>query len=97
MTCSTFVSEFGINFKAFPLNIQNCNLYHKRIFVFGPRAYKFKLRIPLVGVDVPKSSFTAKACRMWNNLSEKLCVSPNIDTFKSQLKNLLFKLYQEGE
>jgi len=32
-----------------------------------------------------------------NNLSEKLCVNPNIDTFKSELKNLLFKRYQEEE
>ena len=46
------------------------------------RAHEFKLRIPLVGVDAPESSFTVKACRMWNKLSEKLCVDPNIDTFK---------------
>jgi hypothetical protein len=34
---------------------------------------------------------------MWNNLSKKLCVNPNIDTFKSELKILLFKRYQEEE
>jgi Reverse transcriptase (RNA-dependent DNA polymerase)/Endonuclease-reverse transcriptase len=61
------------------------------------RAHMFKLRIPLVGVDAPESSFTVKACRMWNNLSEKLCVNPNIDTFKSELKILLFKRYEEEE
>jgi Reverse transcriptase (RNA-dependent DNA polymerase) len=61
------------------------------------RAHEFKLRIPLVGVDAPESSFTVKACRMWNKLSEKLCVNPNIDTFKSELKMLLFKRYQEEE
>jgi len=51
----------------------------------------------LVGVDAPKSSFTLKACRIWNNLSEKLRVNPNIDTFKSELKILFLKRYQEEE
>jgi hypothetical protein len=32
---------------------------------------------------------------LWNNLSEKLCATQNINSFKSELKSLLFKRYEE--
>jgi hypothetical protein len=59
------------------------------------RAHKFKLRVPFVGVDAPEGSFSVKSCRLWNNLSEKLCATQNIKSFKSELKSLLFKRYEE--
>jgi Reverse transcriptase (RNA-dependent DNA polymerase)/Endonuclease-reverse transcriptase len=59
------------------------------------RAHKFKLRIPLVGIEAPEGSFSVKSCRLWNNLSEKLCTNQNINSFKSEVKNLLFKRYEE--
>jgi hypothetical protein len=61
------------------------------------RAHKFKLRVPFVGVDAPEGSFSVKSCRLWNNLSEKLCATQNIISFKSELKSLLFKRYEEDK
>jgi hypothetical protein len=52
-------------------------------------AHKFKLRVPFVGVDAPEGSFSVKSCR----LSEKLCASQNINSFKSERNSLLFKRY----
>jgi hypothetical protein len=56
------------------------------------RAHKFKLRV--VGVDAPEGSFSVKSCRLWNNLSEKLYATQNINSFKSELKSS-FKRYEE--
>ena len=59
------------------------------------RAHKFKLSIPLVGAGAPESSFSVKACRLWNKLSENVCANQNINSFKSVVKNVLFKRYEE--
>jgi hypothetical protein len=48
-----------------------------------------------VGMDAPEGSFSVKSCRLWNNLSEKLCATQNINAFKSEQKILLFKHYAE--
>jgi hypothetical protein len=60
------------------------------------RAHKFKLRIPLVGAEAPESSFSVKGCRLWNKLSDEMCLISNIDAFKCKLKSMFFKRYEEN-
>jgi hypothetical protein len=82
--------------------MKNCPPYLQDLIKFvsdassrTTRAHKFKLRVPFVGVDAPEGSFSVKSCRLWNNLPEKLCATQNIKSFKSELKSLLFKRYEE--
>jgi hypothetical protein len=58
------------------------------------RAHKFKLRIPLVGAEAPESSFSVKGCRLWNKLSDEMCMNSNIDAFKCKLKSMYFQRYE---
>jgi hypothetical protein len=57
------------------------------------RAHKFKLRMPLVGVQAPDSSFQVQCARLWNCLPEKICTTENYNSFKRAVKDMLLKSY----
>jgi hypothetical protein len=57
------------------------------------RAHKFKLRVPLVGVQAPDSSFQVQCARLWNSLPEKICTTENYNSFKRAVKDMLLKSY----
>jgi len=49
-----------------------------------------KWKIINFGVYTPENSFILKSSRLWNSLSVKLCLTSNMDSFKSVLKNIIY-------
>jgi hypothetical protein len=66
---------------------------HSNVSSRATRAHKLKLRVPLVGVQAPDSSFQVQCARLWNNLPEKLCQTENYDNFKRTVKDMLLNSY----
>jgi hypothetical protein len=67
----------------FPSYLNNLIMFVSGASSRSTRAHKLKLCVFLVGVDAPEGSFSVKSCHLWNNLSEKLCVTQNGNSLKS--------------
>jgi hypothetical protein len=58
------------------------------------RSHSLYLQIPTSNLLMFKKSFSVLGAQMWNGLSEKICQSRSLNSFKSQIKKQLLCKYE---